>query len=239
MKKKYITLGVAGVLILLTTVGGTLAALNTDTEGGAGAATAGISLENIAIDITGDAKITRELYTADLVPGGVWQNPYHAVCNTAADGYTIYAKVVVDRYWTERTEGETPGEYADISSEVAEAYVGRDGEQIYDMVDTETEQYVLNDWIVTYADEEQMVLYYRKPLKSGECSSDFLTGILFRPEMGNAYADKEYHIEITATAVQANNSKDAIAAELGVFPAFDEEGNLTWVSESRPANYGE
>ena len=54
VKKKYIILGAVGVLALFTTVGGTLAALNTDTEGGVGAAAAGISLENIGITIYTD-----------------------------------------------------------------------------------------------------------------------------------------------------------------------------------------
>ena len=240
MKKKYITLGVVGVLALLTTVGGTLAALNTDTKGGVGAATAGISLENIGIDITEDTKVTQKMEATGMTPGGEWKNPYRAVCNTAEGGYSVYAKVVVDRYWTEGTENDTEGTYADISSEVTEAYVSGTGSKtVYNAVEEEAKQYILNDWIVTYADDEQMILYYRKPLKSGESSSDFLTGIRFLPEMGNAYADKDYHMDITVTAVQANNSEDAIAAELGVFPTFDGKGNMTWVSETRPSNYGE
>ena len=91
-----------------------------------------------------------------------------------------------------------------------------------------------NGWLVQYADEEQIVLYYTKPLQaSGESTStNFMDGISFDEELGNQYADKELALEYVVTAVQANNSEAAMAAEWGMFPVFDANGVLTGVYET-------
>ena len=94
--------------------------------------------------------------------------------------------------------------------------------------------YVHNqDWIIGYADDEQPAMYYTKPLAPEQTTTNFMDGIHFKESMGNGFADAVYTLEYEVTAVQANNAKDAIAAELGVFPEFDENGTILSVSETR------
>ena len=94
--------------------------------------------------------------------------------------------------------------------------------------------YVHNqDWIIGYEDDEQTVMYYTKPLAPEQTTTNFMDGIHFKESMGNGFADAVYTLEYEVTAVQANNAKDAIAAELGVFPEFDENGTILSVSETR------
>ena len=50
MKKKYMLMGIAAVLILATMVGGTLAALNTKSE----KAVANISIKSVGVTVIGD-----------------------------------------------------------------------------------------------------------------------------------------------------------------------------------------
>jgi hypothetical protein len=240
MKKKYMLMGAAAVVVVSTVIGGTLAALNTNTENGAGAAETGISLKNIGVAFADAGDEGSEI--TDHMPGGTWTNTQSSVINSVENGYTIYAKVVIDRYWSREEDGIE--EYLDLASEnMAKAYIGETypgaDTQLLSLAETQEEQYIVNDWLVGYADDEQIVMYYTKPLAEGEQSSDFLSGIYFVPEMDNRYTDTTYHVDITVTAVQADNGSDAIAAELGVFPSFDEQGNMIAVSETRPESYGD
>ena len=53
MKKKYMLMGIAAVLILATMVGGTLAALNTKSE----KAVANISIKSVGVTVIGDQPV--------------------------------------------------------------------------------------------------------------------------------------------------------------------------------------
>ena len=53
MKKKYMLMGIAAVLILATMVGGTLAALNTKSE----KAVANISIKSVGVTMIGDQPV--------------------------------------------------------------------------------------------------------------------------------------------------------------------------------------
>ena len=55
MKKKYMLMGIAAVLILVTMVGGTLAALNTKSE----KAVANISIKSVGVTVIGDQPVAR------------------------------------------------------------------------------------------------------------------------------------------------------------------------------------
>lgn len=215
MKRKLIFLAAAAA-VAATAAGGSLAALNTTTENNAGAATTGISLKDIGISVANaTGTVGGDVATN---PGGEWDNATSFVTNTMTGGYTVYTKVVIDH------------RFDDLDSDMAFAYIG-DSYETGTVLDEDAE--TVNDWIVFYADDEQTVMYYTKPLAPGESTTDFLDGIYFSPEMGNDYAGASYSVDITVTAVQYDNGYGAIASELGVFPTFDEDGNITAVSERR------
>ena len=208
MKKKYMLMGIAAVLILATMVGGTLAALNTKTE----KAVANISIKSVGVTMIGDQPVALadggEKEPVTIVPGETIVMP-KAVQNDIPDGYDVYVKVVIYHAWDTKSGGlVSAGEADDI--------------------------YVHNqDWIIGYEDDEQTVMYYTKPLAPEQTTTNFMDGIHFKESMGNGFADAVYTLEYEVTAVQANNAKDAIAAELGVFPEFDENGTILSVSETR------
>lgn len=228
MKKKYLLMGIAGVFVLSTMIGGTLAALDTTTTEGA---TAEISVKSIGVAVNGgsgtsDGEI--EL-AADVVPGGNCICAYN-VSNDAADGYDIYVKVEIYKYWTDDSEEILESQYDDI-------YYTCGGENIAYPQELNESYLTENGWLVQYADEEQIVLYYTRSLKASgniedKVSTNFMDGISFDAAMGNEYADKELKLDYMITAVQANNSSDAMAAEWGMFPVFDENGVLTGIYET-------
>lgn len=228
MKKKYLLMGIAGVFVLSTMIGGTLAALDTTTTEGA---TAEISVKSIGVAVNGgkgtaDGEI--EL-AADVMPGGTCSCAYN-VSNDAPDGYDIYVKVEIYKYWTDDSSELLESKYDDIYYTYGEENIAYPQEV--------SENYITeNGWLVQYADDEQIVLYYTRPLKASEdadekVSTNFMDGISFDAAMGNEYADKELKLDYVITAVQANNSSDAMAAEWGMFPVFDENGILTGIYET-------
>lgn len=230
MKRKYILMGFAGLLCASTVIGGTLAALNESTDEGAKAE---ISVKTIEIETTGTATQTEEI-TNKAMPGGRYETPMN-VYNSATDGYDLYAKVEIYKYWND-AEGNLDSSVATIETgDASYAYV--DGS----IAGAETNAYgfeVVNDWLVQYADEEQIVLYYTKPLSSDtnsahHASTNFMDAIAFDSSIGNEYADQTLMLEYVITAVQANNGEAAMASEWGMFPVFDSNGTLVGVFEGR------
>ena len=210
MKKKYLLMIVAALLLCSTAIGGTMAALDTETSE---SAVAGISVKNVQVTAAGAQKGEIEI-AKDVTPGGDLEYPLWV--ENSGNGYDIYVKVELYKSWT-----------SDKSSEELDAAMGI----IYGNAAN-------NGWLVQYEDEEQMVLYYKYPLKAtteGEAnkSTNFMDGIRFDKDMNNAYADATMTIDYTVTAVQANNSEDAMAAEWGMFPVFDSDGTLLNVYETR------
>ena len=197
---------VAALLLCSTAIGGTMAALDTETSE---SAVAGISVKNIEVTMSGVQEDKIEI-AGDVTPGGDLEYPLWV--ENSGNGYDIYVKVELYKNWS---DDELDASNGIIYGDAAE-----------------------NGWLVQYEDEEQMVLYYKHPLKTtteGDAnkSANFMDGIRFSTEMNNAYADAKLSIEYTVTAVQANNSQDAMAAEWGMFPVFAADGTLVSVHETR------
>lgn len=232
MKKKYLLMGVAGALVASTMIGGTLAALDTATNEGAKAEISvksiGVSVNNSAGADTVDGSIEVK---KGAVPGGNYECSYN-VSNSEADGYDIYVKVAIYKYW-EDEEGILESKYDSVYYDCVD---GSREEKTYPQ-ELEDSYLTENGWLVQYADDEQIVLYYTKPLKASDniaenTSTNFMDGISFDPGLGNAYANKALKLEYEITAVQANNSEAAMAAEWGMFPVFDGDGILVGVYET-------
>ena len=227
MKKKYLLMGAAGVLVLSTMIGGTLAALDTATTEGA---TADISVKSIGVTMNNasgsDVVDGSIVLDAGAVPGGDYACSYN-VSNNVADGYDIYVKVEIYKYWAEDA----------LESKYDSIFFNYDDEKVTYPQEMEESYFTENGWLVQYADDEQIVLYYTKPLKASDdvalnTSTNFMDGISFDEALGNAYTNKKLNLEYVVTAVQANNSEAAMAAEWGMFPVFDENGVLTGVYET-------
>ena len=237
MKRKYGLIALAGALVLATATGGTLAALNTNTEGGIGDAVSEISTKGIGISVTSVGNTSVEADGLEsFAPGGDIPCAY-CVTNDVADGYGIYAKVTIDKVWDEDTLDSAKFSVDFQDGEVLIAYPGCDdgngSAQAYAEDYNAAGAMIAGDWIIAYADDEQIVLYYTKPLLSGESSDNFMDAISVSADVGNAYADAMFTVDLTVDAVQTNCDEDAMQAEWGVFPLFDDDGNIINVYETR------
>ncbi|SFB02785.1 hypothetical protein SAMN05216249_10758 [Acetitomaculum ruminis DSM 5522] len=224
MKKKLTFLGVAGVLLITAFIGGTLAAFNTTTQGNAGAGIAKITTKDIGVAFSGKMSEEEKISTG-ILPGTTQQYDY-TVSNkvTGSQAYDIYVKVTIYKAWANEEldsskvvlQGSDQHEYAK-EDVVTDAAVGT----------------IIDGWLISYVDDEEIVLYYTKPLSKGESTTSFIDGIYFKEDMGNEYTDSTLDLEYIVNAVQANQSEAAMAAEWGMYPLINGSGNITNVFETK------
>ncbi len=239
MKKKYLLMGIAGALVVCTTAAGSLAALNAETEN---SATATISVDNIGVEITEKNKAGKyqDAYTLDsqgITPGTtvkIGRNVTNTIGNAEGNAYDVYVKAVIYKSWEKDIDQDGTPDYIDVSAteDLTEDVVYLGDTAVEKVAWDEAEATVINDWVVGYADEEQIVLFYKEPISLGETTTEFISNVLFSPELNNDYTNATYQLDFEVTAVQKNNGVAAIAAELGVFPHFSEDGKGTILSVS-------
>lgn len=223
MKKKIVLMGIAGILVMTAIIGGTLAGFNTQSEQGKTDITTkalGIDLigENIRLD---DEKLMPGVY----VPGKEVDMPY-SVTNNVEEGYDLYTRVTIYKYWEDRGNEE-------LEPDTIHLYIkDAAGGKVELIRDEESEDPVqVNGWLVQYADEEQVILYYTKPLAPGEATGNVLDLLIVDEKAGNAYADQNVILEVWADAVQKIAAESSIPSEWGVYPEFDGNGNIVSITE--------
>ena len=74
-------------------------------------------------------------------------------------------------------------------------------------------------------------MYYTKPLASGETTANFIDSLSFATDMNNDYADEKVELAFSADAVQVIAAEDSIPSEWGVYPEFNENGEITKIVE--------
>lgn len=222
VKKKIILMSLAGALVATAIVGGTLAGFNTQSK------TVGVSdinLKAISIRLNENSVAKGSETTEKILPGK--DVPYSFnVTNDISDGYTFYARVAIDmKLKLAEKNIKAYGDALDEGDKVK--LVVRNGSDDIEL----TKGTKVNDWIVWYADDEQVIMYYTKPLKSGETSGDFVNLIRFDKTMGNKYTDATVDLSVETDCVQDIAADAAIPAEWGVYPTFDEAGNIVSIEE--------
>lgn len=220
MKKRLALLGTIGTLAAIAVAGGSMAALSASTEGTAGRGITEISTKAISISGVGSVK-DGETITASALPGEQVTCSYRVKndVDAAKDAYDIYARVRIYKSW----ENET------LDSENINLTYSKQGEP----VNYENEGYITESgWLVTQQDEEELELYYTKPLKKGEESTNFLEGVTFPESLSNQYTNQKVNLEFEVTAVQVDAGDAAMQAEWGVFPKIS-GGNITGVYETK------
>ena len=228
MKKKYLIIIGAVALVALAAIGGTMASDYFQSEGKVAGTISEKSLEVSIVDEDGNTIDDADELASEIVPGA--QIPFcREVANLNENGYDMYVKVSIYYDWS----GDLSA--ASYENEYFTLYI--DGEEIpsvADYADENGEYVTIGDWIVAEAEEGSVVLYYTKPLSYNETAT-FLSSIAFSKDMGNEYAGEELELEYEVNAVQANNSQDAIAAEWGVFPVFDDTDStlIVGISETK------
>ena len=212
---------IAGALVMTAVIGGTLAGFQTSTEDNNTTGIANISVKELGIGMQGTPGETKgesenTVRGIASVPGGetVLQ---HNIVNNIEGGYDLYTRVTIDKKWTDKKELDP----AKI--------------RVFAVEDNVKEELIagktVNDWIVWYADAEQIIMYYTKPLAAGQATSNMIDGLSFDADMDNAYANATVEISFSADAVQAIAKEDSMPSEWGVYPIFDETGVITAIEE--------
>lgn len=215
MKKRMLLLCLAAVLTATAVIGGTFAGMSTQTDK---QATARITTKGFSIKLN-DTTLAEEAVPlsntietvgakGDMMPGS--SVPFSKVLENDAD-YDLYARVTIYKHWDNRD------------------------------LDASKISWTLNEtdanWLKWYEDEEQVILYYCRPLKakaadgSTDCSTEMLSAVQVSADMTNEYANAQVVLEFEVDAVQTLSAKEAMISEWGVYPTFDESGNITSIAE--------
>lgn len=216
MKKKMILMGVAAVLVLSAMIGGTLAGFNTQSEQGR----TDIVVKALSIDLLGADVAFDSTEIASVMPGGAVDMPYN-VKNDIEDSYDLYTRVTIYKYWENR----------ELDASKIHLYMTDAGGEKIEITDSGIMGQTVNNWIVFYNDEEQVVLYYTQPLAEEAETLNVMDILAVDASVTNAYADQKVLLEIRADAVQKAVAEKAIPSEWGVYPIFDENGVLTMIEE--------
>lgn len=212
MKKKLILMGVAAALVTTAFIGGSLAYFQADGR----EVQQQINTPNLSIDLmdqtTGETA-PKNFVFEDAMPGAAidLENKF-VVKNTG--NTPLYTRVTVAKCWGDGTGNEF---VKDFEGESGKITVTPD-----------------EDWLImenTDGNEENIYLYYRYPVEEGESTASILKGLGISEDLGNKYADKEIELSVEADAVQVSSAQDAILAEWGVFPTFDENGAIVSIEE--------
>lgn len=220
MKKKIVLMSIAVVLVMTAIIGGTLAGFNTESEQGK----TDITTKSLGIDLAGSqTPLGEEKLVANVsMPGAEIEMPYY-ITNNVQEGYELYTRVTLYKYWeNEELDGTKIHLYVkDSNGNAVELTALEDADAAVRV----------NDWFIQYSDEEQVILYYAKPLAAGERTGNVLDLITVSPEVGNAYTNQNITLEIQADAVQKIAADASIPSEWGVYPTFDADGNIVSIAE--------
>lgn len=227
MKKKYLIIVGVVALLVVTTIGGTLAAEYVESDNKLEAPISEKSLSVAIVDAENNKVEKDSTLGTGIVPGGEIKLD-RSVTNPEADGYDIYARVNVYYNWE-----NVSSDNSQMDEAVFKLLL--DKKELF--VNTSYEKPTVNgDWLIVESVPGQITMYYKKPIECGE-TVRFLDGIKFETNMDNAYAGASLELTYEVDAVQAGNknvevAKKAIAAEWGVFATI-EDGCITAISETR------
>lgn len=218
-------MGIAGILVATAVVGGTMADFTAKSEQGKTDITTkslGITLEDDAVP---KCMAIEELEMDKLgMPGDEIEMPYR-IRNDVPDGYDLYTRVTIYKSWGKHDEK--------LDSSMIKLFVYTDSDEPQELTCEDGNPKMLNDWIVWYSDDEQVIAYYTKPLTTDP--NDWTTHIFdlvsISPEITNAYTGQTVKLEIKADAVQTAVAESSIPSEWGVYPTFDEAGNIVSIAE--------
>ena len=222
MKKKIVLAVIAAALVLAAAIGTTFASFNTESEN-PGEATITLNDMQVALAAAPGDDNTETIPEAAM-PGQEVNLKEYVVQNALeAQAYDIYTRVIIDKQWDGAFKDE-------LDAGKVRLYIG-DNELNASKVGQ-----VINDWFIQTADDEQIILYYTKKLAPGAYTdSSFINKISFDADMDNSYTDKTINVNITVCAVQATAdteiSQNAMFAEWGMYPVFDENGVITDIKE--------
>jgi len=232
VKKKYIILALSIFVLGVASIGVGAAMVIHDKDVPNNEVEMEISEKNLIVSAQKSGMIDESV---EVVPGKTIELNYK-VTNDCKNGYDIYAKADIFFKFEKHINVDIDEEIEVLNwNDDYQDYVifNENKENSLKKIESVEDAYMYGDWIVTYYDDEQLTMYYTKPIAYNESTDEFLSTLSFAKEMDNEFAGVEFNIEAEVTAVQANSGAEAMAAEWGMFPTIDENGVITGISETR------
>lgn len=205
-------MGVAATLVITAFIGGSLAYFQADS----GNVQQQINTKTLNITLS-DSASGDPLIVGNTMPGAVIDLGNKYIVKNAGNA-SLYVRVTVSKSW---------GDYED------DTFV-----KAHDRNDTLMQLKTGNDWYIMEnndGNEENVYLYYRRPLKKWEETPSILEKLEVSEVLTNEYTDKGIQLEIEAEAVQASDvpsvCQDAILSEWGIWAEIDQAGNIISIEE--------
>lgn len=203
MRKKYLLLIAAALLVSAAVIGGSLASINAVGD----RVTSELEAPELAVDIgsVGSAITVVEDGSGRIMPGDKLDCEGFVVTNTA--DVPLYARVTVTKYWTDGDQVKNPDMDAKLIRMTAE----------------ETGWLQANEVLIGSSGEQE-VFYLSKPLSSGE-SYNLPLDILISSELGNSAQGAGITIEARVDGVQYVAGENELNAG-GILSFFGVEAKL-------------
>lgn len=201
MRKKYLILGLAALLVFTAVAGGSLAALNAVGD----VATSELEAPNLRVDIDHIATAATTLGNGKIMPGDNLDCKGFVITNTAE--VPLYARVTVTKYWTDGNQVKDP----DVDAKMIQMTADKTG-------------WLQANEVLVGSSGEQEIYYLSRPLSSGE-SYDLPLKLFISPELGNAAQDAGITIEARVDGVQYVAGENELNAG-GILSFFGVEAKL-------------
>lgn len=248
MKKRYLLIVLSVAAVAVAAIGGTMAAKSDENV----SITADISEKTVGVKAN-----KTNIGSLPVVPGAEREVKYSVLndagklngTNSDNGGYDIYARVDVNFEWEQSEDYKQKYGTIDSKEDYVTLYINTGTENnpnyvtipknesqdgVY--ISSDAQQTRIGDWIITYYSNDQLTMYYTKPIENESVSSEFLSRISYDTAMDNKYEEAKYDISAEVSAIQADSAEDAFATEWGVYPVFKDNGNGVLMLESVSEN---
>ena len=224
MKKRFLLMGAAAVLVMATVVGGSLAA---DQVSGDQAVQAPLAATNLEIALNDPAEFPIE---SAWMPGSTIElngdSGIYSVENTGT--VDSYIRLTLYTYWGDETGVNTD-------------FVATDnqGESYQYVTQVEIPAEMLGDgWVkaegglLGQSVDGKQVFYYTKPLATGESTGTLLKGVKLPDSLDNQYQNKQITLRAEADGVQFIGADynevnaDGILSSWGVKATLNSDGSI-------------
>lgn len=224
LKKRYLLIVLSVLAVAVATIGGTMAAKSDE----------GVSITADISEKTVGIKANKSVLDAVVAMPGQEETVKYNITNdgglsngTNSDqgSYDIYAKVDVYLDWTQDTNSRSEYGELDSDTDYIDLFIDTSSNDVakYEAIpyiSSYEQQKKIGDWIIAYYGNNQLTMYYTKPLLVNQMSSDFISKIAFDTAMDNKYAGAMLDISAEVSAIQASSADAAYATEWGVYPKF-------------------
>ena len=215
MKKKYYLLITAVLLITVSIVGTSLAAISatgSKVQSDLAAPTLRLNLSSGVTSAENEAALQRDGGT--VMPGDERGARSSVVPNTGA--LPLYAKITVTHYWTEDGQKLTGRAAGGLEMQAGEGWIKAAAPLVGSSNETQT-------------------FYYARPVQSGE-SVNFSAKVIVSDELDNSYQGLGITVDARAEGVQFVSGENSLNATgildtFGVVAQLDGNGNILSVAE--------